>query len=739
MAVAGDPTTGNRALIVGDMRGEDITAMRDGLGEEGFGRALEGVRNIRGLGHHFSMTAGRTEADIEGMETLIREAMLRNGEVTITVQTTRRFAFGSEADPGPNGANLGQAEGALLRWAQALGARVVFVERPGEAHRGATVDSTGAAAQYGQGGSFVFEGSEAVRDLVRRIRVLSEAERTVQQSEEFGPRALGLEGQTAASLQTGLQAELATLRGYYDALTGQASADLYDARGQTGTQSARASDQDLADYRAERTVPGQTAASILEQARTKGAIESSLSTEVLDRLRLAVAGGPSTVSRIELASTPRSVVEALEGATGLSEGRRSALAQRYREMAELTHGIEGELVPENQRLELLGRARLLRDELRQAVEEMPQEGRAPLEAELGRINGVVARLGSDAETTSELGRDMEGRLTRTEITRLRHAQQGEAVVRGFHQVGRALGGLMVYHSVQELGTAAQDYEADQMNVPEALLRTAHAGYGINIGVRMVRAAPKPVAGAGGVRGWEFGVLALIDVSAAALGDYDTTEDHDAAVLGSVIHNSINLLCMAAGQAIMTKGAVAPMHPLAKLVVMGLGLAVMTKGPDALDFVSNLFGYDVDEQIIKWTSFPPGEVTDVHLNINEVLDEYEVIIGARRLAAHDDDPLRALGADDPAALREAAEDEISSRTDDVGAKELELVGLFESAYAVARTSYVGLRALDALAARFTRLRHLAMNGRTDDDQRSEIQERFDRMDDSLSLTNASERD
>src|SRR6185437_351240 len=130
---------------------------------------------------------------------------------------------------------------------------------------------------------------------------------------------------------------------------------------------------------------------------------------------------------------------------------------------------------------------------------------------------------------------------------------------------------------------------------------------------------------------------------------------------------------------------------------------------------------------------PGSVTHVFQDIQDTLDEYQTIIGAAGLAERSDEQLRAVGASDPAALRQQAGEARSRHTERAHRKEQELIGLFRAAYQDAGTSYTGLRDLDAMAARFARLRHLALPA---DANRAAVQSDFASMDpDNAALSNA----
>lgn len=720
--VYGNPDSPARTAVLGDFRGADIVAMQADLGAPAFARALANVRVVYGLGHHFSETAGRTPTDIRGMDLLLEQTLMRNGELTILIQSRESFAFGSA------NATTAGPEGALLRYLLRQGVRVVFAGRAPDASRraggataGAVVDTAGGVSTYGPGGVSVLAGADPrVTAMHQRLEMLREALRTVIRSNEFGPAALDQPGIGAAELIRTLEIDIARLQALAGELRGLAGADLLDARG-----SGHVADSTREDFRSARNPTGRTEAQILADAEQTGAAERALSDAVRARLRLALASGRPLDLALEFAATPANVLAVIET---LPEAQRSSLGARYRELAALTQALDSDNVPATRRAEFLLRARALRDELRTAVE---AQGGAAADARLGnelrRLDTVVERLSAEGDSRIETGRDLDGRNTRTEYLRFLGP---DPVAGAFHVVGRGMGALMVVHSIEELGTAAGGMASGDMNLPESALRASHAAYGLSIGVRLARATVNPARTlvSGNVHPAEFVAMAVLEIGAAAVADHANAEDRNEAILGTAIHSTVNLLCLAAGQAIMTAGTRVP-HPLGRLGVMGLGFAVMMAGESILEF------FGLDDNVQRWTSFPPGSVTHVHQRIGAVLDGYRVLIGTRSLAARSDDELRALHVGDPAALREDAGAEADSTAQGLSALENELTGLFESAYADSRGAWVGLQVLDQQAAEFSRLRHAAMEGRADPG-REALDARWREIDRSLQLSDAS---
>jgi hypothetical protein len=711
--VFGSESSGHRTAVIGDLRGEDLLDFHNDMERMrpgSFREAFRGVRVVAGLGHHLGFAAGREIADVQGLNHLLDATLVQNGELTILIQSNERFSF-----RGPAVTMAGEG-GALLRYLNRLGVRVVFTGDAGTTSSGGLVHSDLSVTPYGTG-TQVLLGDPRVTAVQHRLELLREARRTVAASSEFGPASLGLEGRTAAQLTSDLDAEIGRLEGLVRELRNLAAADLLDARaqpGESGAQTAR-----RAAFRSSTTTAGRTEAQILADMTAEGPTEQALRPEVRQRLTAAIASGRPVTVALEFAAMPTTVHTAIEALT--DDARRTALARRYRELAELTRTMEGDTVPEGPRLEVEARARALLDELVAAREGLTGDGRGALDAEVTRLQGVVERLAAETERTTVTGRDVAGRPTRTEYVRLR---QRLAVDRAFHGAGRALGAIMVIHAVE--GAVPTTTQEGEINIPQSALRAAHSALGMSIGVRMATTSFRQ-AMAAPVPGWvgaaEMAAMVVLEFGMAATGDYASAEERDAAL----VNTAITALCMAVGQGIMTAGAYVP-HPIGRAVVMGLGLAVMLAGERVLRWLG------LDEAVERWTQFPPGEVTAVNQRIEEMLRQYRLVIGAHALGARSDEELRAHGAADPAALRRDAVTVEAVAEDRADALERNLTGLFEDAYRRAQGAWVGLQTLDQQAADFHRLRQLSMRGRSDV-QRAEIERRWRAIDAHLDLSGA----
>ena len=511
-------------------------------------------------------------------------------------------------------------------------------------------------------------------------------------------------------------------------LRGVAAADLLDARAPNPGGRDQTSATNRAAFRSRMSPGGRSATDILTDLAQVQPAEAALNPAVQARLQLALDHGRAISLPTAFAAMPRDLATAAEA---LPPAQRDALGRQYRELADLTRALESGQVPADRRVDVLARAMALRDQLQQWQGSAAEGQRATIGGELARVEGIVNTLKAQAHTDVMTGRDAQGRITRTEFIRMGGTAPAgaDAAVRGFHAVGQAMGAMMVIHSVQEAVTAVAGGPDGNASVPERLLHTAHAAYGMHIGVSMATASLRQAAaGSGGVATWEFAVLAVFEVGAAATADYQSAEERNAAVASSAIHASVNMLCMMAGQSIMVAGAEMPSHPLIKAGVMGLGLAVTMAGEKIL----RLFG--LDERVERWASYPPGSVTEVNQNINRVLGDYRALIGNRRLQARTDEELRQLGVTDVSAFRAAAQRDAAKLRADLSAKESELTGLFESAYGDARGAWVGLPVLDQQAAEFTRLRAEA-RGNDPDPNRESLDARWRAIDAKLDMSQA----
>jgi len=706
--IFGNETSSHRALVLGDARGEDIGLFAKEMGRDAFSAALKGVRVVVGFGHHFSEVAGQNSAaDVAGMELLIREALLQNGELTIVIQSSEKFSFGTSTTT-PEGR-------ALLDFATRMGARVIFADKPA----GGAID---AAAVLNSDLTVSVTGPEVTpyapdprtAAALERLQMLREARRTVVENPELGPQHLR-STLSAPELVAALNAEITRLEGHFDDLLGREAATLFELRGdlpvrknETPAQLAARTAAAKAAFRAARTRPNPLTADQLQaELARQGPVEATLPEDIVAGLRAAVRHGSTLTIEAELYATPRSVAEAI---ARLPEARRTALEREYRELRELSAIITGNDVPPEKRGELSLRIAALRSELTGAAAELPADQRGQLEGEVRRVEGVLEKLTTPLPGGGVM-RNAAGGLGTTEFLLI---SASKAVNWGVGAAGRAFGTVMMIHSVSGLSDTAAGLAAGTVNVPEAVLRVTHDAMGLQLGIKMFRVQDVGMK--------KFAILVLLEVGAAAVADYDTAEARNLAVLRAGIHGAVNLLCMSLGMKVMAWGA--GMGPtLPGILTVAGGFAVTMAGEPILRLIG------LDEKLVRWTAFGPSEVTHVYQDIEKTLAEYEMAVGSVRLSQRDDAALAGLGAARPADLKKRAAEAASEHRSEARKKERELMTLFADAYATAATSYVGLRSLDLLADRFTQLRHQAMDGEPGHD---DLQQRFMAIDAKLGL-------
>jgi hypothetical protein len=690
--VLGNETSGHRTLVLGDVRGTDIRRFHEEMGAERFRAAVRGVRVVVGFGHHFSDVAGGSGVDVIGLELLFRELVVQNGELTIVIQSTSDFSFGR--DP------LSAQGRALLEFCTRLGARVVFADRPAASGTGTGLLQSDLTLSLTGTGLNQFSAEPRVAAALERLQMLRDAGRTLTENLDLGRRFLRSSA-PAAELTAGLNAEIAALESALNDLIGRAGADLYNQRAGATEPSRRA-------FRAERETSGRSMEDIYAELARRGPVESAIPGDVERGLRAAVRHGSTLSVEAELLSTPRAATEAV---SELPAARRQALERQYRTLAEAGAGLTGENVPAGRRAELMAHVQLLRTELLAALGEAEPARRGLLEAEVRRFDGVLEALGRGAEAREVQVRSPDGSVARTEY---RLVPRQDVVDRAFGRLGQGFGALMIYHSFHGLAATATGLGTGEQTVPESLLRTVHDAWGLHAGVRMLTLRH---VGMG-----EFVALAVIEFGAVLAADHATTEQRDFMLARTALHSTVNLICMRLGMGITTWGASLP-NPYVKGAVMGLGLAVTLAGEPLLNLLS------LDDNLERWTAFAPSEVTEVYQEIDATLEEYRMAIGSQALARRDLASLTAAGAGSPANLRAAAGRAAEQHRSRARRSEQELVSLFEVAYGRARTSYVGLQALDALAERFAVLRHAALGN---DPAHQGLQRRFLQIDSTLGL-------
>jgi hypothetical protein len=309
--------------------------------------------------------------------------------------------------------------------------------------------------------------------------------------------------------------------------------------------------------------------------------------------------------------------------------------------------------------------KVLRDELVELKEEIATELKA---------------AGATGEGPNVYRRRLpNGKLVETRIEAPKLPSKFERGVHGVADLfGRGMGAVMVYTLVKGETELEERYQRGETGALEATASTVHNLYGISIGVRMV--------GVIHVGPGEFILLSALDITQTALREYETTAQRNTAIAYSVIRNALSLGLMYVGQRLMAFG---PWGVLAGLGIMFL-----------VDPILEAFG--VYEWLERKFSFMPDEVVEVTQELNKLLDDYRVIIGALQIAERDAERLKEVGAADPAGAKRAAWEVVSSYRSKAKDKEAHVLVTFLRGYEVAKTSYGGLPGLDQYRAEFLKL-------------------------------------
>ena len=696
----GNETTAHRVAVLGDVRGSDIVTLHAAMEQASpgsFRAAFERVRVLVGFGHHFGPDAGTTVADVRGLELILTETLLRTGDLTIVIQSDPTRAL---SEPGARGGGTSR----LLEFARGLGARIVMANEPGS--RGGSVDINTRLQVSARGeGVEVFQGAPTPTAALRRLGELREALRLMTTEPELARNVLGLGETPVEVVRAGLTEQVARLEGLMTELIGHRAVLLLEAR-----RGSAVSDAQMEQFRSERSArPVEQIHRDLNQVQ---GIEARLTPEARSHLQGWRVGRTVTLEALTL-EAPRAVADAFER---MPAERRQSLRRAYEEYNATARDVDPQSVAPHEQVLLHRLGEQLLSALRQAAEGLSEAERRPIDMEIERLTPVVEDLRRDIVTETRFGRDTGGRVTETQF----RVQRG--IARVSRAAGPVFGAVMVIHSIQGVQSLAAQATGDAP-VPELALRAAGSAYGMHLGIRMIRVQH---VGMG-----KFVLLALLDIGATALAEHATTEDRDTAIAQAVAHNAVNLACMAAGSALVSAGA-ASLNPVTAFGLAALGGVVMFAGEPLLRLTG------LDTYLAEALGFPPRQVTRVFREIEELLDRYEVMMGMRQLAERPPEELRAAGAAQPERVQVEAFGELHTQARASRELETEIMGLLDSAYTRAATSFFGLRELDVLTHRFTRLRHMARHTPEHEDPgRAALAERFAAIDRRLDLSDATE--
>ena len=189
---------GVRALVLGDLRGRDISELHTQMGSTAFGAIFDGVRVLVGFQHHLGSMSD--PADRAGNELLLRELASRTGQITVISQS-QTTSYGRSTHSFLNRS--------LIEALRQFGVDVAVARRAADGNLGnVTVDQagnpqvSGANVMLGRGDAQVQARHQRYQALNRSVEVL-EANRTILRTASGAPPDAALESLRAARNQLG--------------------------------------------------------------------------------------------------------------------------------------------------------------------------------------------------------------------------------------------------------------------------------------------------------------------------------------------------------------------------------------------------------------------------------------------------------------------------------------------------------------------------------------------------------
>ena len=402
-----------------------------------------------------------------------------------------------------------------------------------------------------------------------------------------------------------------------------------------------------------------------------------------------------TETALVLLNRPPDLTGAPPGSPGARAREIAGVRTRIRLLGEQ---LKGGTAPATVQVELLTEFRtyelLLDRELNPKDPiQKPLEGTSTdlLRADLAEVKTRIAAL-TEGPGTVEYSRTIgKGDLIAQHATVLRPMKPPDSpALQGARKaadvVGRVGGLVMVTTTVYGQGDLMARYASGKATGGEAAVGTVHNLAAGGIGLMMLKGLP--------VHPGVFVVLAVLEVTEAALRNYETEEQRDIATYHAAARAGVNLACMGLGLALMAIPTPA--------TVIG-GLIISTIGPLLL----NALGLDqwLADRAERRASFNPPEVVEVLQKLRKLLKSYQLVVGAVQLAKRSEDPADPTFRSLPDAKERAAKIRKSESTRAL-TLEQEILTEFEQAYAEARLGHAGLKDLDTYRAQFYALRYEA---------------------------------
>jgi hypothetical protein len=303
----------------------------------------------------------------------------------------------------------------------------------------------------------------------------------------------------------------------------------------------------------------------------------------------------------------------------------------------------------------------------------------------------------------------------------------KATQAGLEVVGRGMGLVMVISTVTGEGDLMRRWQEGSANKAEVAVGSVHNLIAGAVALKMLRGVP--------VANEVFVVLAVLEISEAALADYVSDEQRNIAIAYSAVSAALNLALMTIGGAMMLNVEFPPVAVVGFLLTMA--------GPTILEALG------VHDWLERRLEFDPGSVTEVKQTLRKLMVKYSEITGAIRLEKRARDAADHSVVSNRADLIAQADQSIDRyRFDAVGLEE-DILDAFADGYDEASTSYAGLKELDDYRAQFLTNRFNAgMEGYSGtrshwygDSERTaqtrlEVEQRFDEFEHSLRLNDLS---
>jgi hypothetical protein len=337
--------------------------------------------------------------------------------------------------------------------------------------------------------------------------------------------------------------------------------------------------------------------------------------------------------------------------------------------------------------------------LAEATPMAPPGTRETYQTELEFVERSLLTLRSEGRLTRHPGYTSEQRIIPLGIPGPASLGQraGHAIASG---AGRAFGAAMLYHTITATDELWQDWDQDTLAPLRDLVGTVRTAQGLRLGLRMVQGQSV------GRRGFWF--LMALEVAEVALRDYDTERERWQATMHAGAHAAMTAALMEFGSLVVQAG-LRIRHPVAGPAIVAVGLGLVFVADPLLDALGV---YDLIE---RWTSFEPSEVTGAFQDLRDMLENFEIAVGARQLRVRKE--RGTPGPEISEDVAEAARRDIEREIFRIRWQEHGLMNAFREAYRTARTDHAGLVELDRLRDRFLRLHNMAYYG--EDEMHEEV--------------------